>query len=54
MAKEPDIPDRDDEARRPGPDPERLKIDVDFDEAGRKLVNKPKPDHWPDDAADED
>ncbi len=35
--------------KTPGPDPEFLKIDMDFDEAGMKLVNKPKPtDGWPD------
>lgn len=46
MAKKPDKPT---DRQQPGPEAERLKLDMDFDKAGKKLVDKKKPaEGWPD------
>ncbi|MBI1375490.1 MAG: hypothetical protein GC159_22480 [Phycisphaera sp.] len=39
----------DDAAHQPGPDPERLKIDMDFEDAIQKAMNVRRPkEGWPD------
>ena len=35
--------------KKPGPEAERLKLDMDFDEAAKKLLRKKRPEGgWPD------
>ena len=37
--------------KKPGPEAERLKLDMDFDEAAKKLLRKKRPPGgWPDNA----
>ena len=36
-------------SKKPGPDEERLKLDIDWEEAAKKVVKKEKPpEGWPD------
>ncbi|MEM9751767.1 MAG: hypothetical protein AAF916_00110 [Planctomycetota bacterium] len=39
----------DDNPQQPGPDPERVKIDGDWEDAIKQAMGKPKPENgWPD------
>jgi hypothetical protein len=43
----------DDKKQKPGPKPDHLKLDGDWEEAAKKLVRKPKPpEGWPDQKKD--
>lgn len=45
MPEEPDQP----EEQKPGPEAERLKFDMDWEDAAKKIAGKEKPpDGWPD------
>ena len=46
MAKKPDDGGA---QHKPGPKPENLKIDAEWQEAVRKGLKKPRPKKWPDD-----
>jgi hypothetical protein len=47
--------DRDDLKHKPGPKEERLKLDMDWEEAAGKLVKKKRPEGgWPDPDEDQD